>query len=188
MCVCVAGAWWSTTPRASPNSPSSSCGRISASWCTVGDPQNAHTRTHLELAAALRSLSTCSPAPPSGPAAVLPAGPAHPHLPVGVPLHQQRSALLAGAEVVPVQPSLGRQRDGQAGKVSVVSASRPPGVSIWNKRRSISRPAVLIFTHFMPPSINRNRRCRTSTGVSHGPGTVCSRSFFFFLHRKRLIA
>lgn len=151
-------------------------------FCFLVHGRNAHTRTHLDPAAALRSLSTCSPAPPSGPAAVLPAGPAHPHLPVGVPLHQQRSALLAGAEVVPVQPPLGRQRDGQAGKVSVVSASRPPGVSIWNKRRSIARPAVLIFTHFMPPSINRNRR-RTSTSVSHGPGTVCSHSFFF-LHSK----
>lgn len=140
--------------------------------------------THLEPAAVLRSLSTCSPAPPSGPAAVLPAGPAHPHLPVGLPLHQQRSALLAGAEVVPVQPPLGRQRDGQAGKVSVVSASRPPDVSIWNKRRSISRPAVLIFTIFMPPSINRNRYGGDAAARSQASATAralfaLTLSFFF---------
>uniref|UniRef100_A0A674BZ38 BRISC and BRCA1-A complex member 2 n=1 Tax=Salmo trutta TaxID=8032 RepID=A0A674BZ38_SALTR len=48
-----------------------------------------------------------------GPPSVLPAGPAHSDFPVCVPLHQQWAAVLAGAEVLPLQPPLGWQRDGQ---------------------------------------------------------------------------
>lgn len=67
---------------------------------------------------ALSSNLLVSYAPCSGSAAVLPQGPAHPHLPVCVPLHQQRPAVLPGAEVLPLQPPLGRQRDGKEGQVS----------------------------------------------------------------------
>lgn len=59
----------------------------------------------------------CPSLPRSGSPAVLPQRPAHPHLPVGIPLHQQWSALLSGAEVVSLQPSLGWQWDGKEGQV-----------------------------------------------------------------------
>uniref|UniRef100_A0A8K9X0M6 BRISC and BRCA1-A complex member 2 n=1 Tax=Oncorhynchus mykiss TaxID=8022 RepID=A0A8K9X0M6_ONCMY len=65
----------------------------------------AHSSPHVE-----RLLFPC----PCGPPSVLPAGPAHSDFPVCVPLHQQWAAVLAGAEVLPLQPPLGRQRDGQA--------------------------------------------------------------------------
>lgn len=63
------------------------------------------------------SLSFSHPSSSSGPSSVLPTGPAHPDIPVCVPLHQQWAALLASAEVLPLQPAMGRQRDGQKSQV-----------------------------------------------------------------------
>ncbi|KAL0170970.1 hypothetical protein M9458_035566, partial [Cirrhinus mrigala] len=48
-----------------------------------------------------------------GPAFVLPSRSAHPHVSVYLSLHQQWAALLSGAEILPLQSTLGRQRDGQ---------------------------------------------------------------------------
>lgn len=79
-------------------------------WC--------HYLTILILGFFSAFLLLCSSSLCSGSAAVLPQGPAHPHLPVCVPLHQQRSALFSGAEVISLQPTLGRQWDGQESKVS----------------------------------------------------------------------
>uniref|UniRef100_A0A8C1CWC4 BRISC and BRCA1-A complex member 2 n=2 Tax=Cyprinus carpio TaxID=7962 RepID=A0A8C1CWC4_CYPCA len=48
-----------------------------------------------------------------GPAFVLPSRSTHPHVSVYLSLHQQWAALLSGAEILPLQSALGRQRDGQ---------------------------------------------------------------------------
>lgn len=113
----------------SQNSPFYLCGKTFASWFMVGEAQMLFYKLlRFILTRCFPHLSSCSCALCSGSPTVLSQGSAHSHLPVCVPLHEQRTALFSGADVVSLQPTLGRQRDGQKSKVCQACHSKDCGM------------------------------------------------------------